>query len=276
MQTAAVSSQAALTDSPRDNASTAKLAAPSSETSDQMTIERSRRMKSVRVGDEIEYALTFAAIHTSTVRHYFRTAAVAVSLACASRPAETGAPPAQMRPLERLSGQEILVLPVQYLSATDSLGWMRSIPNRAAFLDDLDGQIERELTARGLGSMWTFGREVARASKLNSILMADARTLSAEWLRGRVLEETAVRDPLASQVRGLVGLKGSRYALLPVEVRLSSRGGTGVATLRVVLIDSRMALLKGVWEVSSDPMTTFSPALTASVARHFADLVVAP
>jgi hypothetical protein len=37
-----------------------------------------------------------------------------------------------------------------------------------------------------------------------------------------------------------------------------------------------MAQIKGVWEVQSDPMTTFSPELTASVARHFADLVVAP
>ena len=181
-----------------------------------------------------------------------------------------------MRPLERLSGQQILVLPVQYLSSTDSLGWMKFIPNRAAFLDDLDGQIERELSARGLGSAWTFGREVERSSKMNSILMRDARTLSAEWLRGRPPDDPTVRDPLASQVRGLVGLKGSRYALLPVELRLSSRGGTGVATLRVFLIDSRMAQLKGIWEISSDPMTTFSPELTASVARHFADLVVAP
>lgn len=181
-----------------------------------------------------------------------------------------------MRPLERLAGQQILVLPVQYLSATDSLGWMLNIPNRIAFLDNLNGEIERELTARGLGSTWTFGREVERASKLNSIVMADARSLSAEWLRGRVVDETTVRDPLASQVRGLVGLKGSRYALLPVELRLSSKGGTGVATLRVVLIDSRMARIKGVWEIASDPMTTLSPALAASVARNFADLVVAP
>jgi hypothetical protein len=86
-----------------------------------------------------------------------------------------------------------------------------------------------------------------------------------------------VRDPLASQVRGLVGLKGSRYALLPVELRLENRGaGTGVANLRVVMIDSRMALIKWVDEIESDPMKTLSPALTASVATHFADLVVAP
>jgi len=111
---------------------------------------------------------------------------------------------------------------------------------------------------------------------MNSIIMRDARSLSAEWLRGRVLTETTVRDPLASQVRGLVGLKGQRYALLPVELRLENRAGMGVATLHVVMIDSRMALIKWQGDVSSDPMKALSPALTASVATHFADLVVAP
>jgi hypothetical protein len=112
---------------------------------------------------------------------------------------------------------------------------------------------------------------------MNSILMTDARSLSAEWLRGRVLPEAAVRDPLASQVRGLVGLKGSRYAILPVELRLESRGrGTGVAILRLVMIDSRLAQIKWLGEVVSDPMSTFSPALTANVATRFADLVLAP
>jgi hypothetical protein len=182
-----------------------------------------------------------------------------------------------MRPLERMAGQQILVLPVQYLAGRDSLGWQQQIPDRAAFLSALDDQIEAEMMARGLGRAWTFGREVERASKMNSILITDARSLSAEWLRGRVLPETTVRDPLAAQVRGLVGLKGSRYALLPVELRLENRGnGTGVATLRVVMIDSRMALIRWVGEVDSDPMKTLSPALTASVARHFADLVIAP
>ena len=200
-----------------------------------------------------------------------------LSLACASKPPETEASPVPLRPLERMAGQQILVLPVQFLSGTETLGWQQQVPNRAAFLAALDDQIEAAMAARGLARQWTFGREVERASKMNSILMTDARSLSAEWLRGRVLTETSVRDPLASQVRGLVGLKGSRYALLPVELRLENRGaGTGVAVLRVVMIDSRMALIKWVDEIESDPMKTLSPALTASVATHFADLVVAP
>ena len=211
------------------------------------------------------------------MRPIFLIAAAALSLACASKPPETDASPVPLRPLERMAGQEILVLPVQYLSGTDTLGWQQQIPNRAAFLATLDDQIEAAMAARGLGRAWTFGREVERASKMNSILITDARSLSAEWLRGRVLPDASVRDPLASQVRGLVGVKGSRYALLPVELRLENRGrGTGVAILRVVMIDSRMALIRWVGEVASDPMRTLSPALTASVAAHFADLVLAP
>jgi hypothetical protein len=182
-----------------------------------------------------------------------------------------------LRPLERMAGQEILVLPVQYLSSTDSLGWQQQVPDRAAFLAALDDQIEAAMSARGLGKAWTFGRAVERASKINSMLIADARSLSAEWLRGRVLPETTVRDPLQSQVRGLVGLKGSRYALLPVELRFENRGsGTGVVILWIVMIDSRMAQIRWVGEVVSDPMRAVSPALTASVATHFADLVLAP
>ena len=234
--------------------------------------------------DEIEYPLTFPAIihpREGYLPHpYLNVSALvvvaALSVACASKPPETATPPVALRPLERLAGSEIVVFPVQYLSSTDSLGWAQQIPNRADFLASLDDQIEAALTARGLGQAWTFGREIERASKVNSIIMRDARSLSAESLRGRVLEEATVRDPLASQIRGLVGLKGQRYALLPVELRLQNRAGMGVATLRVVMIDSRMALVKWVGEVSSDPMKTISPALIASVATHFADLVVAP
>jgi hypothetical protein len=214
---------------------------------------------------------------THTVRAFALTAFIAICAGCASKPAETGASPVPLRPLERMAGQEIIVLPVQYLSGTDTLGWQQQIPNRAAFLAAVDDQIEAAMAARGLDRAWTFGREVERASRMNSILMTDARSLSAEWLRGRVLPETTVRDPLAAQVRGLVGLKGSRYALLPVELRLENRGGgTGVAILRVVMIDARMAQIRWVGEIVSDPMRTFSTALTASVATHFADLVVAP
>jgi hypothetical protein len=184
--------------------------------------------------------------------------------------------PTAMRPLERMAGQDVLVLPVQYLSFIDSLGWQQAVPNRSAYLANLDTIIASTLTARGFGQAWTFGPEVTRAARMNSIIMPDARALSAEWLRGRLLPDQTVRDPLASQVRSLVGLKGSRYALLPVEMRFEGKGGTGVAILRLVMIDSRLAQLRWAGEVRSDPATAFSPALAASVARRLADLVAEP
>lgn len=203
-------------------------------------------------------------------------AVVALSVACAAKPPQTTAPPVATPPLERMAGTEMVVFPVQYFSATDTLGWQAQIPNRADFLAALDDQIEAALTKRGVGQTWTFGREIARASKVNSMVMRDARALSAEWMRGRIMVDDPIRDPLRSQIRGLVGLKGQRYALLPVELKLENRGGMGVAKLRVVMIDSRMAMIRWVGEVQSDPVKTLSPALTASVASHFADLVLAP
>src|SRR5438105_10554912 len=101
------------------------------------------------------------------VKVSFVIGVAALSAACASKPPETN-PPVALRPLERMAGQEIVVLPVQYISWTDSLGWGQQIRNRADFLATLDDQIEAALTARGLGHSWTFGREIERASKMNS------------------------------------------------------------------------------------------------------------
>src|SRR6202158_1106713 len=170
------------------------------------------------------------------LRPFALIVSASILTACASKPPETDASPVVLRPLERMAGQQIIVLPVQYLSVTDTLGWQKQIPNRAAFLAALDDQIEAAMSARGLGKAWTFGREVERASKLNSMLIADARSLSAEWLRGRVLPETTVRDPLQSQVRRLVGPAGASARPLPVELRIENRGnGMGVAIFRRVV-----------------------------------------
>ena len=110
--------------------------------------------------------------------------AAAILGACASQPtnqvsaAGEKPSPTASRPLERMAGQQVLVLPVQYISFQDSLGWQQAVPNRAAYLARLDTVIASTLTARGLGQAWTFGPEVARAARLNSIIMPDARALS--------------------------------------------------------------------------------------------------
>ncbi len=213
-----------------------------------------------------------------SARHAVLLPILALAGACAKRPPDVaGDEPlsaGEMRILERLAGQQIVVFPVQYLTFTDQLGWQQSIAKRADYLAALDDEIAFAMSERGLGRAWVFGSQLERASRMNSTFVTSARALAAESLRGRVYAEQSVRDPLASQIRALVGLKGQRYALLPVELRMESTNGIGVGVLKVLLIDSRLAKIRWVGEVRSDAMRTFSPALATSIAKHFADLVV--
>jgi len=94
------------------------------------------------VCDEIEYGLTFPQSKPQQLRPLFLIAVTTLSLACSSKPPETDASPVVLRPLERMASQQVLVLPVQYLSGSDSLGWQQQIPDRVAYLASLDDQIE--------------------------------------------------------------------------------------------------------------------------------------
>lgn len=211
------------------------------------------------------------------LRKVLLLSALLTAAACAKKPPDVAGDDSsgqEVRILERLAGQQIVVFPVQYLTFTDKLGWQQSITKRADYLSALDDEIAFAMSERGLSRTWVFGSQIARASRANSAFMADARALAAESVRGRVFAEQSLRDPLATQIRGLVGLKGQRYALLPVELRMESTDGVGVGVLKVLLIDSRLAKIRWVGEVRSDTMRAFSPALATSIAKHFADLVV--
>lgn len=203
---------------------------------------------------------------------------LAVLLAgCASAPpaaqSSSDADAAAQRPLERLAGQPLVVLPTQYLSFGDSLGWRASVTRRTEYLAGLDDEIGFELGERGLSRKWTFARAITRAARSNSPMVPDPHALSAESVRGRVTVEETLKEPLGSQIRSLVALKDGRFALLPVELKTLSANGTGVAVLKVVLIDARLAKIKWIGEVRSARMRDFSPALAASVASRLADLI---
>ncbi|MDQ6718354.1 MAG: hypothetical protein M3Z17_08430 [Gemmatimonadota bacterium] len=184
-----------------------------------------------------------------------------------------GAASEVQRPLEQLAGQSIVVLPTQYLSFGDSLGWRGAIARRAEYLAGLDDEIGFALGERGLSRKWTFANAISRAARNNSTVIADPHALSAESLRGHIeIEETLV-EPLGSQIRSLLALGTGRFVLLPVELRTESANGTGVAVLKLMLIDARLAKVKWIGEVKSERLRQFSPALAASVASRLADLI---
>ncbi len=201
----------------------------------------------------------------------------AILAGCASsgtgKPTTAEAIAAAQHPLERLAGQAILVLPTQYLSFGDSLGWSASITRRAEYLAGLDDEIGFALGERGLSRKWTFANEISRAARANSTLIADPHALSAESLRGKIGLEETLAEPLGSQIRSLLALENGRFVLLPVEVKTESANGTGVAVLKLMLIDARLAKVKWIGEVRSERLRYFSPALAASIASRLADLI---
>lgn len=172
-----------------------------------------------------------------------------------------------------LAGQSILVLPTQFLSFGDSLGWRSSVQRRAEYLAGLDDEIGFALGERGLSRKWTFANAISRVARNNAMMVADPHALSAESLREPIAVEETLKEPLGSQIRSLLALVNGRFVLLPVELKTESSNGTGVAVLKLMLIDARLAKVKWIGEVRSERLREFSPAIAASVASRLADLI---
>jgi len=203
---------------------------------------------------------------------------VAAVLAGCASPRQSAEPPSDValsarRPLELLAGQSVLVLPTQYLSFGDSLDWKSSVTRRAEFLAGLDDEIGFALGERGLSRKWTFASGITRVARANATMVADPHALSAESLRSPTKIDQHLPDLLGTQIRTLLALESGRFVLLPVELKTSSANGTGVAVLKLVLIDGKLANVKWVGEVASERLRYFSPALSASVASRLADLI---
>lgn len=189
------------------------------------------------------------------------------------KPAQKAVP---ARPLERLAAEHMLVLPVQYVTFSDSMGWSASAPSSRKYLATLDDEITFALGERGLGTQWKFAADVARSVARNSSYAPDPHALAANQLRsGRAAKSDAwqLSEPLASQIRSLVALTDARYVMLPVEVRLTGDRSTGRAILHVVVIDARRSQVQWAGDVTGMQATKFSPAIAADLASRLADLV---
>ena len=79
-----------------------------------------------------------------------------------------------------------------------------------------------------------------------------------------------------SNLRSLIAIGDTRYALVPVEVGFVRSGGQQRAVLRLALVDGRAGLFVWAGEVASDPALSLTPAVIASLAAHVADLVAQP
>lgn len=192
------------------------------------------------------------------------------------------APARAVRPLDRLAAEHILVLPVQYLTFADSLGWSAQVSSAQVssartYLGAVDDEIAFALRERGLGRRWTLAPDIVQSVARNVGFAADPHAIEAGELRaGAKRDRWQLQEPLASQLRSLIALTDARYVLFPVEVRTVSAAGKGRATLHVVVVDARRSQVQWSGDVSSALHDTFSPAVAAELGSRLADLIVPP
>ncbi|HEX6047636.1 MAG TPA: hypothetical protein VFZ21_00145 [Gemmatimonadaceae bacterium] len=209
--------------------------------------------------------------------------AVAASQAPAPSPSRGTAPPQAAAPqspangpLAPLVSQPLIVLPVQTLRGAVP-AWSEELRDARAYLATLDDEIAFAIRERGLRAKWAFPPDLARAAKRNPTYASDPYAIAIEAL-APVEKDTdrLIGEPLAGQLRALAAISGARYAFVPVELRLTPDSVGGVASLRVMVVDTRLARLTWKGDVAGEHARTFSPAIAAGLAGRVADLFLTP
>lgn len=193
-----------------------------------------------------------------------------------SRPSADPEPQAEA-PLNSFASMRLIVMPTQGVRTGDAMGWAARSGDRRTFLASVDSALEASVRDRGITS-WALASELARTARRNPLYAtnpADVRAADAV----RFLERTRdgeIPEPVASQLRTLVGFHDARYALVPVEIRFEpgTAAGSGRAILRVAVLDVRGSRLVFIGDIVGGDAADFSPAVGPELARRFTDLVV--
>lgn len=170
-------------------------------------------------------------------------------------------------PLAHFAAQRVAIVPVQLWRA-DSTGWSREASweeLRAA----LDKAIAETLRERGLGGRWIYADDVVRIAKRNPIYTTDPTALGVGRWRSTVPKIGEMIAPvLADNLRPITALGDTRYALIPVELRVE--GDLGI--VRVVMVDTRNRTV--VW--GADLGAATGATMMQALAGRLADLIIEP
>ena len=176
--------------------------------------------------------------------------------------------PVGQRPLAQLAAERVAITPVQYWRA-DSTGWSAAADG-AQLRAELDSAFAREFRERALGSRWAFADDVVRSARRHPTLRSDPATLGAgRWRTMPPAAGETLSPLLGDNLRAVSALGDTRYALIPVELR----GASGVATLRVVLVDTRRRVAVWYADLAVEGAVL---GVADALARRLADLVVDP
>jgi len=230
--------------------------------------------------------LTMRSIKLTSGRALAAAIAVVILAGCGSSapPPKDGIQPARSA-LSGMLGRPLLILPAQYIGIITPAGqYELSMMNRD-LLTLVDDELEDAFRKRGVRPSWTFARAITAAAMRNGGLIQDPRELSAESIRRIKASDTPLPEPLGTQIRQLVALQDGRYVLIPIEMDVDNRPGRAMASLHVMLVDSRTARVVWVDRIEApapadvpveDLLSGFGfRRLSRAVATRFADMVVA-
>lgn len=190
--------------------------------------------------------------------------------ACAGSGAAPGVP-LDAEPLSAFAARAVLVLPLQQVSEKTGVTSSQSGP-ATAFREAMDYEI-RFAFGESPPSRWVFAPAIIASSKRNIGVSADPTRLSVEGLVEKLPEpDEAIAETLRTQVRQIIALTDARYVLLPVSVRFHEPrpNGTRRATMRVVLIDARLARIRWAEDISTEPAPELNRAAAAALAGRLA------
>ncbi len=166
-------------------------------------------------------------------------------------------------PTVGLSGQEVVVFPLTLVAVSDSLAWDGQLRPRDEALLRADSVIGLMLDERSPEVDWVGPDALRAAHRQAPGMIADPDRLGTAVLRSTSIDR--LTDPLASQMRGLVGVAGARFALVPASLfYFGGDTAEGKAELTMALVDVRTGAVT--WRniasgQADDPWTALSRAL---------------
>jgi hypothetical protein len=199
-------------------------------------------------------------------------ATVAAVLPAQQPAAAPSSAPVANAPLAQYTAVKVAVVPVQFYRGDTGFVKTPAMLMRAAF----DSLVSVQLEEHGLIGMWASPAQVQRTAKRNPEYATDPRNLGAFPVRYGVGKEGMIPDPLAGNLRRLVALHDTRYALMPVELRAEGGAGGGRLVVRMLLIDARQMKTLFQVEVSGDGAAAYTPAMLNQIATRVVELAVAP
>ncbi len=173
-----------------------------------------------------------------------------------------------------LSGQTVLVLPVQYVRPVPG-GWVGGAQNAESAARRTDLEIDFALAERGGRAVWVTPEQLVETLRRRPGIEVDPYALAADEVRRKGTRLRHVNDPLYGQLRMLAALFDSRYALWPLEIVYESGDSAtaGQLALRTVLLDTRAGNVLWSGSVRGGAGAPNSPGALAGLAQVFAEYV---